>query len=35
MTEAMDKPDVMQAIITVVTFLKAREAEQKKAATSQ
>lgn len=30
MTEAMDKPDVMQAIITVVTFLKAREAEQKK-----
>jgi hypothetical protein len=35
MTEAMDKPDVMQAIITVVTFLKAREAEQRKAATSQ
>jgi hypothetical protein len=32
MTEAMDKPDVMQAIITVVTFLKAREAEQKKTA---
>jgi hypothetical protein len=26
MSEALDKPEVMQAIITVVTFLKAREA---------
>jgi hypothetical protein len=32
MSEALDKPDVMSAIITVVTFLKAREAEQKKTA---
>jgi len=29
MSEALDKPEVMQAIITVVTFLKARDAEKK------
>ncbi|HET9459638.1 MAG TPA: DUF5343 domain-containing protein [Sphingomicrobium sp.] len=32
MSEALEKPDVMQAIITVVTFLKSREAEKKKTA---
>lgn len=35
MSEALDKPDVMTAIITVITFLKARESKQSKTGTDQ
>lgn len=35
MSEALDKPDVMQAIITVVTFLKARDAGKQKTGADQ
>jgi hypothetical protein len=35
MSDAIDKPEVMQAIITVVTFLKARDAKPAKTAADQ
>jgi hypothetical protein len=35
MTDAMGDEDVMKAIITVVTFLKTREAGRTKTATDQ
>lgn len=35
MTDAMDDPEVMQAIIKVVTFLKTREASEKNTATDE
>ncbi len=35
MSEALDKPEVMQAIITVVTFLKGRDGTKRKTGTDQ